>query len=88
MIKLLDFYADWCKPCQMISPILNDIINENSDIELQKINVDHDDTGLTAKYNIVSIPTIFILKDGEIRDKIIGALPKSKILEIINKYKD
>lgn len=79
-MKLLDFYADWCGPCKMQSPILDEIAEENEKVKVCKINVDEEDE-LSEKYNIMSIPTMMIFKNGESTKEFVGLTPKEKILE-------
>ncbi len=79
---LLDFYADWCGPCKMISPFVEEISNEHPEFLVGKINVD-EAPDLAAKFKIVSIPALFALKDGKIVNQIVGAVPKSEILNML-----
>ena len=81
---LVDFYADWCGPCGMIAPIVEEIANEHSEIDVVKVNVD--DAGIiAAMLGIVSIPTLILFKKGEEAGKLIGAVPKSDIEELIGR---
>jgi thioredoxin 1 len=79
---LLDFYADWCGPCRMVSPIIDAIAEENPDIIVGKINVDNE-LELAQAFGVMSIPTIAVLKDGKLVNKSAGARPKSEILEML-----
>ncbi len=79
---LLDFYADWCGPCQMVSPIVEEIALENSDIKVGKINVDIEQS-LAQEFDVSSIPTLVVIKNGEISGKIIGFKGKDDILAMI-----
>ncbi len=79
---LIDFYADWCGPCQMMSPIIEKIAEENKDIIVGKINVDEEEN-LAVRYNVMSIPTFIVIKNGEEVNRIVGAVSKSEIEEII-----
>jgi len=83
---LVDFWAAWCGPCRMLAPIIEELANEYSDkIDFVKINVD--DNPLTPqKYGIRGIPTLILFKDGQAVNTTVGALPKSKIEEMIKKY--
>ncbi len=76
---LVDFYADWCGPCKMIAPIVEEIANERDDITVGKVNVD-DDGALAMKYNVVSIPTLIVFKDGKEQSRIVGYRSKEAIL--------
>ena len=80
-LVLVDFYADWCAPCKMLGPILEEIALEKN-MKLVKVNVDnHED--LARTYKVMSIPYVLIFKNGEIVNKFIGYLPKSNILKEI-----
>ena len=79
---LVDFYADWCGPCKMIAPIIEEIANERNDINVGKVNVD--ESGMLAmKYNVSSIPTIIVFKDGQEQAKIVGYRRKEEILAML-----
>ena len=76
---IIDFWADWCMPCKMVAPILEELSDEfKGKIKVGKLNVDQE-RELAIKYNIVSIPTILFFKGGEVVDTLIGAVPKSNI---------
>ena len=79
---LVDFYAVWCGPCKMIAPILEEIAAEREDIRVCKINVD-EEPELAAKYQVVSIPSLFVIKDGQVTNQSLGAKPKAQILEML-----
>lgn len=80
---LVDFYADWCGPCKMLSPILEDLANDRNDVKIIKVNVDY--ARDTAKsFGVMSIPTIVLLKNGQIIDKKIGLCSKDTLNEMIN----
>lgn len=79
---LIDFYADWCGPCRMVSPIVDEIAEERADILVGKINVD-DSPELAIQFGIVSIPTIIVMEKGDIVNKMVGARPKSEILSAL-----
>lgn len=85
MIKILDFYADWCGPCKAMEPTMQEIVKETS-VEIEKIDVDQNQDQAT-KYGVFSIPTLVFEKEGKEVDRIVGAAPKSKILEKIEKNK-
>lgn len=78
-IALVDFYADWCGPCKMLSPIIDEIAEERTDITVGKVNVDENNS-LAAKYNVMSIPTIIIFKNGKEQTRVVGVRPKEDIL--------
>ncbi|MBR3968274.1 MAG: thioredoxin [Clostridia bacterium] len=79
---LVDFYADWCGPCQMIAPIVEEIAAERTDITVGKVNVDND-ASIAIKYNVASIPTLIVFKDGKEVSRIVGYRPKQDILAIL-----
>ena len=76
---LVDFYADWCGPCRMVSPVVDEIAEERRDITVGKVNVD-DENALAMKYGVMSIPTLIVFKDGKEAARIVGARPKADIL--------
>ena len=78
-LALVDFYADWCGPCRMVSPIVDEIAEERSDITVGKVNVDDENT-LAMKYGVMSIPTLIVFQDGKEKTRIVGARPKAAIL--------
>lgn len=80
---LLDFYADWCGPCRMVSPIVDEIADERGDIVVGKVNVD-DEAELANQFGVFSIPTLVVLKDGKVANQSVGAKPKAQILAIID----
>ena len=79
---LLDFYADWCGPCRMVSPIVDEIAEERNDIKVGKINVDQENE-LAEAFGVYSIPTLVVMKDGKIVNKAMGARPKEQILAML-----
>ena len=79
---LLDFWAVWCGPCRMLSPIVDEIAEERIDIKVGKVNVD-DQMELAQIFKIVNIPTLVVVKDGEVVNKSVGAISKAKILELL-----
>ncbi len=83
-IALLDFYADWCGPCRMLSPTIDEIADERNDIVVAKINVDKNPE-LSNEYAIFSVPTLVVLRDGKVINKATGVRPKDAILELIDK---
>ena len=80
---LIDFYAEWCGPCHMVAPIVEEIATEHPEYVVGKINVD-DDPELAEKYGVFSIPTLVVLKNGRVSRKMTGAKPKEKILNLFN----
>ncbi|MEI7998444.1 MAG: thioredoxin [Candidatus Omnitrophota bacterium] len=83
---LVDFWAEWCGPCKMIAPILDQVAVElTGKMKVAKINVD-ESPDLAGQYNVMSIPTLLIFKNGEAVDQIVGAMPKDKLLAKINPY--
>ena len=79
---LLDFFAVWCGPCKMIAPVLDEIAAEREDIKVCKVNVD-EEPELAAKYQVMSIPTLMVIKDGEVVNQSLGAKPKAQILDML-----
>jgi len=79
---LLDFYADWCGPCRMVAPIVDEIAEERTDITVGKINVD-DEPELAEAFGVVSIPTLVVMKDGKVANQSAGARPKAQILAML-----
>lgn len=79
---LLDFYADWCGPCQMVAPVLAQIAEEREDIVVGKINVD-EEMQLALKFGVESIPMLAVIKDGKLISKSVGFKPKEQILELL-----
>lgn len=83
-VVLVDFYADWCGPCKMLSPVLDELAEDLGDkATIVKVNVDTENA-LAAKYQVQSIPTLKVFKDGEIVDETMGFVPKAKLAEMIN----
>lgn len=79
---LLDFWAAWCGPCRMVSPIVDEIAAEHSDIAVGKVNVD-EQSDLAERFGITSIPTLVVIKNGKIVNRAVGAMPKAKIIEML-----
>lgn len=81
---LIDFYADWCGPCKMVSPIVDEIANERIDVKVCKVNVD-EQPDLAMKFGVMSIPTLIVIKQGNEAARQVGAIPKSEILQLLDK---
>ncbi|MBQ5865204.1 MAG: thioredoxin [Oscillospiraceae bacterium] len=79
---LLDFFASWCGPCRMVGPILDEIAEEREDIKVCKVDID-EQPELASRFRIMSVPTLMVLKDGNIVDQSIGAKPKHQILAMV-----
>ncbi len=79
---LLDFWATWCGPCQMIAPVLEEVAKERPDIKVGKINVDEENE-LAMQFGISSIPTLIVMKNGKIANQMVGARPKEQILAML-----
>ena len=83
---LVDFYADWCGPCKTLSPIVEELAAEyEGRLTVRKVDIDSNPE-LARQYGVRSIPTLMVFKDGEAKDTIIGAVPKSKLAEVINQH--
>ena len=79
---LLDFWAAWCGPCRMVLPIVDEIAEEHPEIKVGKVNVDEQQE-LAAQFQVMSIPSLFVIKDGEVVNQAMGAMPKDRILEML-----
>ena len=79
---LVDFWAPWCGPCRIIAPHLEELQNEREDIRIVKLNVD-ENPQTSAQYNVMSIPLLILFKDGQVAHQIIGAMPKSRLVQEI-----
>ena len=79
---LLDFWAGWCGPCRMVGPVVAEIAEERADIKVGKINVD-EEPELAGRYNVMSIPTLLVVKEGQVVNQAVGARPKSQILSLL-----
>ncbi|MBR5219271.1 MAG: thioredoxin [Clostridia bacterium] len=79
---LVDFWASWCGPCRMVAPIVDEIAEEHPEIKVCKINVDEEGE-LAAQFGVMSIPSLFVIKDGKVTNQSVGALPKNQILALL-----
>ena len=82
---LIDFYADWCGPCKILSPIIKEIAEETEKVKVVQIDVDEEEE-LAMEYGIMSIPTMVVIKDGEEVDRRIGVAEKEEIIKMLSKY--
>ena len=81
-LVLLDFWAPWCAPCRMVLPIVEEIAGERSDIKVGKVNVD-EQMALARQFKVMSIPTLVVMRNGQVAKKTTGALSKDEILELL-----
>ena len=79
---LVDFWAVWCGPCRMLSPVVDQVAEENPDIKVCKVNVDEEQQ-LAIKYGVMSIPTLLVFKGGELVNESVGVIPKEEVLNLI-----
>ena len=81
---LVDFWAEWCGPCRMVAPTLDEIADENDRVQIAKVNVDNEQE-LAARYQVSSIPTFILFKGGEPADRMMGAMPKASFESFIER---
>jgi thioredoxin 1 len=79
---LVDFYAEWCGPCRMLGPVIDEIAEEASSFKVAKINID-EQPELATKYQVMSVPTLVVIKNGEVVNRITGVTSKQKILHML-----
>ena len=79
---LLDFWASWCGPCRMVVPLVEEIARERPDIKVVKVNVD-EEPGLAAQFQVMSIPTLMVIRNGTVTSQAVGAQPKAQILAML-----
>lgn len=82
-LVLVDFYADWCGPCRMLAPVIEDVANELPNVKIIKINVDERED-VARTYGVMSIPTVILFEDGEIKKKQVGFMPKEVLMRWFN----
>lgn len=81
-IVLIDFWAEWCGPCRMLSPVVDEIANEKPDVKVCKVNVDNEPE-LATQFGVMSIPTLVVIKDGKVQSQSVGVQPKNNILAMV-----
>ncbi|NHM91436.1 MULTISPECIES: thioredoxin [Staphylococcus] len=85
-VKLVDFWATWCGPCKMIAPVLEDLANDyDGKADILKLDVDQNQA-TAAKFEVMSIPTLIVFKDGEPVDKVVGFQPKENLAQVLDKH--
>lgn len=88
MLKLIDFYADWCPPCKMMAPIIKELEKEyEGKIAFEEVNVDRENER-ASRYGVLSIPTFVLEKDGQEVERLIGARPKEEFISVFQKHQD
>ena len=79
---LVDFWAEWCMPCRMLSPVVDEVANENASVSVGKINVD-EQPELAARFGVMSIPTLIVFKNGEAVQRSVGVIPKAQVEALV-----
>jgi thioredoxin 1 len=82
---LVDYWAEWCGPCKMIAPILDEIASENAGITIAKLNID-DNLDVTRRFDVMSIPTLIVFKDGQAVKRLVGAKPKGALVQELAEF--
>lgn len=85
-LSIVDFWAPWCGPCRMQGPIIDELSDELNDVHVYKVNVD-DNQNLSSQYGVMSIPTLFIMQDGEVKETLVGLHQKEDLVRILNQYR-
>ena len=85
-LVLVDCWAEWCGPCRMVAPVLEELAKEDSSVSIKKLNVDFNQK-IAGQMGIQSIPTLLLYKDGKLVDKVVGALPKPQIKKFLERHK-
>lgn len=79
---LIDFWAGWCGPCKMLGPVIDEVAEEATDAKICKVNVD-EEPDLAAKFQVMSIPTLIVMKDGEVSEMSVGYKPKAEVIKML-----
>ena len=85
-LVLVDFFATWCGPCKMLSPVLEDLASDRSEVAIVKVDIDENEN-LAKSYGIMSVPTLMLFKDGQLIDQKVGFLPKELLTKWIEEHK-
>ena len=81
---LIDFYADWCGPCRMLGPVIEELAAEHPEYAIAKVNVDNNPE-LASRFGVFSIPSLVVMQNGQVMDQSVGAIPKARILAMLEK---